>query len=260
MLKRALVGLVVAVSLLAAPAAAPALTPRLGDWEGVATHGVPISFVLGRHHGRIVLSDLVVGLPSACYGPSTAWQAEPFKAVYVGPGVGVPVRPAGTMTLEVHLSYSLIPLPISGPLRSNHLAVLSMALNPTSVRRCGWPSRLTWRVHPAHRVRVADGIWRGQVAAPGAGSAALSFKVIARGRIIDAMSLIVACSGGGNGRFSGGPGMGEFIAADGSFSGLGRQWYGRFHAGTATGMSFDPGACTGTSTVMSPFALKLAGT
>lgn len=238
--------------------------PVLGDWEGVAAHGAPLSFVLTRRQGRITLSDLVVGLPEACVRPSSAWLAEAYpKATYIGPGAPPAVtlfaRRPNEITFEIHLSYSAIPLPIDGTLRSGRSAVLSMANSPTAVRRCGWPARLTWHVHPAHRRTVKDGTWTGQVAAPGAASAPLTVKITANGRIIDYFSEVVTCAGGGGGQFSAGPGAGEFIAADGSFTGLAGQWRGRFGPGdTAQGMSFDPGACTGSSTVMGPFTLTWA--
>jgi hypothetical protein len=93
------------------------------------------------------------------------------------------------MTLLFHPFYSAIPLPIDGTLLSARSAVLSMALTGTVLSRCKWPRKLTWHVHPAHRVSVADGTWTGQVAAPGAASAALAIKMTAHGRIVDYLSL-----------------------------------------------------------------------
>lgn len=247
----------------AAEARGAAPTPVLGDWEGVATHGVPISFVLSRHGGGIRLHNLVVGLPAACVRPSTLWLARSFpRAAYVGPGgppaLRVIARRQSEIALIIHLSYSPIPLPIDGTLSSAHSAVLSMPLTGAVVSRCKWPRKLTWHVHPAHRTSIADGVWTGQLAAPGAANAALTIKVTAHGRIVDYFAIEVACSGGGSGSFSAGPGAGEFIAADGSFVGLGNNWRGQFgQDGTLRGTSFDPGACTGSSSVMSPFTATL---
>jgi hypothetical protein len=257
----------VAVALLAlAPPGAEArnrLLPALGDWEGTATNGTPLSFVLARQHRRVVVSDLVIGLPAYCVRPSKLWVAMAFaRASYLGPGapsmVGLFRLGPREVMLEARTPTSALPTTLDGRLISRRAMVLSMPLSGLVVSKCAWPHSLTWRMHPAVRQPVADGTWTGQLGAPGVADGPLTFKVIADGRIVDYFSAQISCVDGGGGSFSAGPGAGEFVRADGSFVGLSGAWYGTFgRDGVLRGTSFDPGACTGSSTVTGPFTATL---
>src|SRR5690242_6431162 len=89
--------------LALAPGATGAVTrPALGDWEGVGPHGLPLSYVLHKRHGRVVIGNLVVGLPLHCPGSPTPFVAAGFKSAgYSGPGAQPRLRLRGWKPYDV---------------------------------------------------------------------------------------------------------------------------------------------------------------
>lgn len=238
-----------------AAASAPA-RPALGDWEGLGPHGLPLTFVLGSRHGRIVLSHLAVGFPLNCPGKPTPIVAVAYKAgSYGGPGSPPRVRlpswkprdmlvegynpagPPGTTFVE-----------LDGRLLARRQAVLSMGISPRVPKHCGWPAkRVMWTLRPQHRVAVAAGTWTGAVTVPG-GTGTVTVKVGAAGRVVDLFKIEITCTpGGGGGGFSAGPPAEEFISATGAFEGWGyAHWRGRFGADGVLNGTFVPGDQCGT--------------
>jgi hypothetical protein len=239
--------------LLLAPGATGAVPrPVLGDWEGVGPHGLPLSFVLHKRHGRVVLSNLVVGLPLNCPSSPSPFVADAFKSAgYSGPGAQPRLRFRGWKPFDIQISAfspGHFPFVIFGRLWSSRHATLSAGLDRGVPKHCGWPSKkVTWDVRPRKRLAVLTGTWTGAVSVPN-GSGTVTAKVIAAGRIVDLFAVEITCTEGGGGNFRSGPPAGEFITADGRFQGWGNgHWQGSFGAdGTLSG-TFVAGDYCGTS-------------
>jgi hypothetical protein len=241
------------VLLLLAPGATGAVPrPALGDWEGVGPHGLPLSFVLHKRHGRVAASNLVVGLPFNCPSNPTPFVAAAFKsAAYSGPGAQPRLRFRGWKPFDIQITAFIprqFPFVIYGRLWSSRHATLSAALSRSVPKHCGWPSKkVTWSLHPRKRIAVATGTWTGTVSVPN-GSGTVTAKVIAAGRIVDRFAVEITCTAGGGGSFSSGPPAGEFIAADGRFEGWGgAHWHGAFGADGTLNGTFLAGDYCGTS-------------
>jgi hypothetical protein len=240
------------VLMLANGASGAVPRPALGDWEGVGPHGLPLSYVLHKRHGRVVIGDLVVGLPLNCPSNPTPFVAAAYKSAgYSGPGAQPRLRLGGWKPYDIEISVFVpgqLPFVISGRQWSRRHATLSAAENPRVPKHCGWPSKkLTWNVRPRKRLAVATGTWTGTVSVPD-GSGTVTAKVTAAGRIVDQFGVEITCTAGGGGSFSAGPPAGEFIRADGRFEGWGNaHWQGRFGADATMSGTFLAGDYCGTS-------------
>lgn len=240
-----------------AVASAPA-RPALGDWEGLGPHGLPLTFVLGSQHGRIVLSHLAVGFPLNCAGKPTPTVAIAYRfGSYGGPGSplfhppGVHWKPSEILVEGINPGGQpgTTFVTLDGSLLAPRRAVLSMGISPRVPKRCGWPAkRVTWSLRPQHRLAVAAGTWTGPVTVPG-GTGTVTVKVGAAGRIVDLFKVEITCTpGGAGGGFSAGPPAEEFISAMGAFEGWGdAYWRGRFGANGVLDGTFVPGNQCGTS-------------
>jgi len=233
-----------------AVAGAPA-TPVLGNWEGVGPHGLPLTFVLGSRHGRIVVSRLAVGFPLNCPSKPTSIVAVAYESgSYSGPGspprVRLPSWKPNDMRVEGYNAGGQS-VELQGSLLSPRRAVLSMGVSPKVPKQCGWPAtRLTWDVRPGRRLAIADGTWTGPVTLPG-GTGRLVVKVEGAGRIVDVFKVKITCSDGSGASFSAGPPAEEFISATGVFEGWGNaHWHARFGANGVLKGTFVPGNQCGT--------------
>ena len=207
--------------------------PVLGDWEGSGPEGLPLSFSLGRVRGRVTIRDLTVGDPLRCPGrlaPTNAFGYAP--TTYIGAGSPPVVRinwHPDDVVIRVGRGAPFSP-ELDGRLLSSHRMTLSEPAPVGESAGCGWSTkRLTWRVAPARRVAVVAGNWTGTVTVPG-GSATVSVRVSAAGRIVELFSVVARC-GGGEASFGVGPAaVGEFIAANGVFADASRPgaFQGRF--------------------------------
>jgi hypothetical protein len=238
-----------------AVASAPA-RPVLGNWEGVGPHGLPLTFVLGSRHGRIVVSRLAVGFPLNCPDKPTSIVAVGYKSgSYGGPGspprVRLPSWKPNDMLVVGHNpdgQPGTTFIELDGRLLSPRWAVLSMGVSPRVPKHCGWPeSLITWNVRPRRRLAVAAGTWTGPVTLPG-GTGTVTVKVGAAGRIVDVFKVVITCTpDGGGASFSAGPPAEEFISAPGVFEGWGNaHWHGRFGANGVLNGTFVPGDQCGT--------------
>ncbi|HEY6836113.1 MAG TPA: hypothetical protein VI142_06540 [Gaiellaceae bacterium] len=215
--------------------------PALGDWEGVGPHGLPLSFVLAKLHRKVVLSNLVVGLPLNCPAKPTPWVAAPFKpAEYGGPGAQPRIRLPGWKPRDVEITSftGRFPLILGGRLLTRRHMSLSTGIGSRVPKHCGWPKKtIVWSVRPAKRVAVQTGTWTGS-ATVSDGTGTLTAKVIAAGRVVDLFKVELTCTAGGGGSFQSGPPAGEFISAGGAFEGwaYSNHWQARFGAaGALTG-------------------------
>jgi hypothetical protein len=238
--------------VLAAGATGAVSRPALGDWEGVGPHGLPLSYVLHKRHGRVVVSNLVIGLPLNCPSDPTPFVSEAFaSSSYSGPGAQPRLRFRGWKPYDVQITVFIpgeLPYVIYGRQWNHAHTTLSGRLGPGVPKHCGWPSKkLTWNVRPRKRLAVAAGTWTGTVSVPD-GSGTVTAKVTAAGRIVNLFRVVITCTAGGGGGFGSGPPAGEFIGADGRFEGWGNaHWQGRFGAdGTVSG-TFLAGDYCGTS-------------
>jgi hypothetical protein len=152
--------------------------PTLGDWEGTA-NGLPASFQLsyGRTRGsaRYGIDQLVALRPATC--PATAGRyAEDVIASTVATPLGA------------HGSLGLSRFTFGGSLSGARTATLT---RPYHVAGCS--RTLSWKMHPATRRAVSDGVWK---ASYGGGSG--TFHVLANGRLATAITVpssITRCNG-----------------------------------------------------------------
>jgi hypothetical protein len=252
--------------LVLAPGAAGSVPrPALGDWEGVGPHGLPLSYVLHKRHGRVVISNLVIGFPVNCPANPTPFVAEAFKsASYSGPGAQPRLRFRGWKPYDVQIQAFIsgqLPLVVFGRERSARRVTLSTGVARSVPKHCGWPSKkVTWNVRPRKRLVVATGTWTGTVSVPN-GSGTVTAKVIAAGRIVNLFAVEITCTEGGGGGFSSGPPAGEFIGADGRFQGWGgAHWQGSFGAdGTLSGTFFAGDYCGTSGQAAGTFTAKHSG-
>jgi hypothetical protein len=198
-----LVGTLIAISLAGAPAAAavsggrgaetsrPPITPRAGkpfvpatgDWEGSA-NGFPASFELRyvpRYASRYRLppygfTDIVTLEPASC--PVVPYS---YSENFLDETLSTPVRAGG--------SFGLARVGLRGGLTGSRTSVLSTVFRlPPGGGAPGCNGSLTWRLHPAQRRAVADGIWR--LRFPDGTSE--TFEVRAGGRLATGIALPAA--------------------------------------------------------------------
>ena len=103
----------------------------------------------------------------------------------------------------------------------------------TAKKGCGWPSKLTWRLRPRHRLAVAVGTWTGPLSLPD-GTGIVTAEVVAGGRGVDVFKVQITCTNGNGEDFASGPPANEFVSATGAFEGwhtdANAMWHGRFGA------------------------------
>ena len=262
------------------------LRPVLGDWEGVGPHGLPLSFALSSErtfvHGRrvqeVVMRNLVIAYPTACLRARESRQAFAYPRVeYTGPGAP-PVtfhfkRPDQfQLTLLGAPGFKVgIPVILQGRLLGARSGVLfqPQLQHPTD-RSCGWPMKtFTWRLHPGKRRKVADGTWKGTVAAPGGVTGAVSATVGADGRTVDRFQIDHTCTDGTTSTLKFSPALfvatkptSEFISSSGAIRGWGPNvngvqtgWRGRFGSdGMLRGTFTD--FCGGTEALNGSFSAR----
>jgi hypothetical protein len=264
---------VIAVTGGAPPAGSWARTvvrPVLGDWEGTGPLGLRLSFAFVRTGGHVVALDYALGLPTGCRSTGDAtWYAGTVSRIeYIAPGTVLhgPFPPLGPTHFEFVLPPTMkqpFPVTMAGTFSSARRGVVSIA-SPTRVGcvRTGWPRTLRFKLAAAHRVAVADGLWRGTVAGPPAGmTGSVQIRVIDGGRIETDFSTSYSCPGAtGGGTFEIGPlpTAGYVIAASGSIGGAKgteRAWTGRFAAGGLLGGTLLASGC-GSPTPHSTFAAR----
>jgi hypothetical protein len=163
---------------------------------------------------------------------------------YIAPGTVLhgPFSPLGPRNFEFVIpptSQQPFPVTMTGTFSSRRRGVVSIA-SPTRVGclHTGWPRTLRFKLAAAHRVAVADGVWKGAVTGPPAGmTGSVKIRVIDGGRIETDFSTSYSCpAAGGGGTFEIGPlpTTGYLIAANGSIggaTGTEQAWAGRFAAG-----------------------------
>ncbi len=246
----------------------------LGDWEGSGPHGIGLSFEFVRHGRRAVVSDFALGLPTGCRTKGLeAWEAGAIRAdAYIAPGslLHGPFPPLGPRHFEFIIPGSAsqpFPLIMNGHFSSRSRGNVSFP-SPFS-SRChgkGWPVTLRFRLVAAHRSPVADGVWKGAIGGPPAGTAGgVRIRVIDGGRIETDFSATYICpppnSSPGSVELGPLPTEGVLIAADGSLGGApGTEtiFRGRFGShGTLRGM-FSASGC-GTGLIHPTFRARRAG-
>lgn len=206
----------VAVPLGAAPVfGAGGRVPLAGDWEGIGSHGVPLSFSLVRRHGRLVATSIALGAPLTCPAKERDAEAVPLTHVsYAGPGDG------GGSSHAI-LSGQAEPgdiAHISGAFTARRSGTFTVQVNRDI--GCGWPTgTLSWRVHRARRLRVADGTWTARLTASSIVQGEISLEVAAQGRVVQSFRSSFRCrtrSQQGTDRYATAPAY-EFIRPDGHF-------------------------------------------
>ncbi len=267
--------LTAAVALSAAAADAHvALTPVLGDWEGVGPHGLPLSFdftrgrvrIAGRKRNLIALHDLVVSYPTACAQVPDNSQGFAYPmAEYTGPGsppVTFHFRNAKQFEIYIgsapgfNVGFGFF---LQGRWLSAGRGVLSEPIPRGGLRGCGWPTKtLSWQLRPAKRVKLADGTWTGTVAATDVVSGSVSAKVGARGRTVDRFDLTYSCKDGASSSLDFAPAFklagkptslfvsasGAFAETTGNVNGVQVGWSGSFGSdGVLRGTFTDLDAC-----------------
>jgi hypothetical protein len=239
-------------ALLPASAGGRAIRPPVvGNWEGVATHGLSLSFELGRIGSRIRVQALAVTVPVGC--PATFRDAVAVAgttAVYAGPRAAPPglshplLSKPGTIGLS--LTAPQFPIFLEGPLVSPRRMTLRMS-KPSGKNMACWPRTLRFITRPAARTAVPTGRWSGTLSAANGVTGTVHLAVSARGRAIDSFAFDVRCpdNAGGAPNYTYGPDVnGQFIAANGTFSGPAAHsaapgvriaWQGRFSGNAVTG-------------------------
>ncbi len=207
--------LVVAAMLLGPAATALAATPRTGDWEGTAAHGLPLSFDLARRHGRLVATNVTVGFGESCPAQARDTETVPLThPAYFGPGAGE--RTGSTAVLSGREQG--FDLTVSGDFPSSHTGTFSLL---TSGKLACWPKLSRWTVHPARRRKVASGVWQGSMTGADIVTSTLTITVAAQGRVMNGFSGNLTCSTAGGApaseNFASVPAY-EFIHANGSFA------------------------------------------
>lgn len=274
-----------------------ALTPALGDWEGVGPNGLPLSFafkhervhIAGRLRDLIALRDLVVSFPTACAQLSNNSQAFAYpRAEYTGPGSPpVTFHFHNPKRFEIYIRSAPgfnvgLGFFLQGLWLSAQRGTVSEPIPGGVLKGCGWPTKkLTWQLRPGKRVKVASGTWTGTVAAADVAKGSVSATVGAGGRTVDHFHLSYACSDGASSSldfapaftFAGKP-TSEFVSPSGSFAGTAGtvngvqlRWTGTFGSdgvlrGTFTGENAcngDTGALTGTFTARHTGARRVTG-
>lgn len=246
-----MLGLSLAALLPASAGARPIRPPVVGNWEGKGTHGLSLSFQLGRIGSRIRVQALAVTVPVGC--PATARDAVALagtSAVYAGPRAAPPglshplLSKPGTIGLS--LTTPRFPVFLEGPLVNPRRMKLTMSA-PSGRNMACWPRTLRYIVQPAARTGVANGRWSGTLAGANGITGTVRLAVSGRGRAIDSFAFDVRCPDNPSGapNYLYGPDVnGQFIAANGTFSGpaahsaapgLQIAWHGRFSANAVTG-------------------------
>lgn len=222
-MRRIGLGLVLVFGVLAAvvagPAAATSVVPQAGNWEGTGPHGLPLSFELVRHGGRLVATSVAVGYPGSC--PAASRNAEGIPLAhpsYTGPG-GASAPSSSQARLTGQVPSSSQPIYLSGAFSTARTGRFS--IQDSKPLGCGWPEKtLTWNVRRAARRRVTDGTWTGPLTATGLINGNVRLVVGAHGRVIDSFTTFFTClanSQQGNTTFRAVPAY-EFIAPGGGFS------------------------------------------
>ncbi len=227
---RTRVGLFLIVCLLTAGVAAPvaiatsgSAVPQAGDWEGVGSHGLPLSFELTRRGSQLVATALAVGYPGSCPAVTRDANGVPLsRPVYAGPG--------GKASPGIFSSSP--PAALAGRLpRSNQQVYLngsfssartgSFSIKTPSKLGCGWPETvLSWSVHRATRRPVAEGTWTGPLTATGLINGNVRLVVGAGGRVVESFTSFFTCvtdTEQGNTNFRAVP-ANEFITPRGGFA------------------------------------------
>jgi len=246
-----LVGFALAALLPASAEARSIRPPVAGNWEGKGTHGLSLSFQLGRIRSRIRLQALAVTVPVGC--PATVRDAVALastSAVYAGPRAAPPglshplLSKPGTIGLSA--STPQFPVFLEGRLVSPGRMALTMS-TPSGKKVACWPRTLRFITQPAARTAVANGRWSGTLAGANSVTGTVRLDVSGRGRAINSFAFDVRCPDNASGapNYTYGPDVnGQFIAANGTFSGpaahsaapgLQISWQGRFSANAVTG-------------------------
>jgi len=261
---------------------ATAAVPLTGDWEGIGPHGLPLSFALARRRGHVVASEIAVGYPGGCpAAASDAYVAPLVHVGYAGPGglhpTVSPFAPSGTVALTGRVAGVPGSWQLIGRFATRRSGTLTSA-SPEQRFGCGWPAHwLTWHVHRAARLAIADGRWTAQLSGPNISGGTLSLTVAAGGRAVTSFAgaFNYACPGGGSGPENFDATWGQFVNPDGSFGspqddpiavdGVPFTWTGAFsRAGVLTGsfVTAGPAACgtTAQATVRVSFTGSRAAT
>lgn len=222
--------------------------PLSGDWEG-STRGHPASLQLVRRRGRSMVDQLVYESPACSAAPAVTYGINVFSAFGpVGPGGGFGMPPFEIGSRVLTDGYG-------GVFTGRRSGVLLVALkSELHQRRCRVPRfSLRWRLHPAERVSIADGAWRGAVDAAGdVTGGAVTLRFGAGGRELESISVHAdaSCAAGG---ISADAGTGlRFIPANGAFAFTFRGSGGPISlAGHVSG----PNAISGTFKMSTPGAI-----
>ncbi len=251
------IGLVLIFCLLGATAAGPvavaaaaSAVPQAGDWEGTGPHGLPLSFELVRHGGRLVAAGLAVGYPASC--PAVARDAEgvpldnPLYAGPDGPSTGAfSSSPPAVLAGQIPGAKQRIFL--SGSFSTGRTG--SFSIKTSKKIGCGWPAAtLTWTVHRSARRPVADGTWTGPLTATGLINGNVRLVVGAHGRAIDSFTSFFTCvtdTQQGNTNFRVVPAY-DFVRPGGGFYSPLNGGLVRGHATTWAGTFSSAGRLSGT--------------
>lgn len=234
-------GLLLAGAFASATALASSATPAAGNWEGVGSHGLPLSFSLHRHNGRLVATAIAVGAPLTCPARKRDAEAIPLSNVaYSGPG-GATGQASGTAVLSGAVPGRSQTARLTGQFSTPTTGTFSLPVH--SKVGCGWPTRtLVWQVQRAGRERIRDGVWKASLTGSGITSGSATIRVAAKGRVVRSFKSSYTCESAtiaGNGGFTAAPAY-EFIRPDGRFysplhgnslNGHRTLWSGRFTDG-----------------------------